>query len=95
MAFKNGIKREDAVYPTLKGESYFDSLSRSLFIVAKSYEYSDVFDPTYTTGSVPEQKELFEAQQTFMFSVFNVNLLTDMGRTIARKHLATTDTQEV
>ena len=30
-----------------------------------------------------------------MFSVFNANLLTDMGKTIARKHLNTTDVQEV
>ena len=30
-----------------------------------------------------------------MFSVFNVNLLTDMGKTIVRKHLNTTDAQTV
>ena len=36
---------------------------------------------------------LFEAKQTFMFSVFNANLLTDMGKTIVRKHLNTTDAQ--
>ena len=36
---------------------------------------------TLPTGSpVPEQKELFEAKQTFMFSVFNANLLTEMGK---------------
>ena len=31
----------------------------------------------------------------FMFSVFNANLLTDMGKTIVRKHLNTTDVQAV
>ena len=30
-----------------------------------------------------------------MFSVFNANLLTDMGKTISRKHLNTTDAQAV
>ena len=30
-----------------------------------------------------------------MFSVFNANLLTDMGKTIVRKHLNTTDAQAV
>ena len=29
-------------------------------------------------GSPPEEQELFEAKQTFMFSVFNANLQTDM-----------------
>ena len=90
MGFKKGIRREIAPYPSQKDESYFDCFSRSLFIVAKSHECHDVLDPTYTPVSEPEQKELFEAKQTFMFSVFNANLLTDMGKTIARKHLNTT-----
>ena len=30
-----------------------------------------------------------------MFSVFNANLLTDMGKTIVRRHLTTTDSQAV
>ena len=30
-----------------------------------------------------------------MFCVFNANLLTDMGKTIVRKHLNTTDAQAV
>ena len=45
-----------------------------------------VLDPTYTQGSEPEQEELFEEEQTFMFSEFNANPLTDMGKTISRKH---------
>ena len=39
--------------------------------------------------------ELFEAKHTFMFSVFNANLQTDIGETIVRRHLATTDAQSV
>ena len=62
MDFKKGVKREKASYPTLKDERYFDSFSRSLFIVAKSHECSEVFDPTYTPGSEPEQQELFQAK---------------------------------
>ena len=30
-----------------------------------------------------------------MFSVFNANLQTDMGKTIVRRHLANTDAQSV
>ena len=52
-------------------------------------------DPTYTPGSEPEEQDLFEAKQTFMFSVFNANLQTDMGKTIVRRHLANTDAQAV
>ena len=92
---KKGIKREIATHPSLKDERYFDGFKGSLFIVAKSHKCHEVLDHTYTPGSEPEQKEIFEAKQTFMFSVFNANLQTDMGKTIARRHLTTTDAQSV
>ena len=95
MGFKKGIKIEIAAYPSLEDERYFDSFSRSLFIVAKSHECSDVLDPTYTPGFELEQRDLFAAKQTFIFSVFNANLMTDMGKTVARMHLHTTDAQAV
>ena len=95
MGFKKGIKREIAAYPSLKDERYFDGFKRSLFIVAKTHKCSEVLDPNYTPGSEPEEKELFEAKQTFMSSVFNTNLQTDMGKAIVRRHLAYTDAQAV
>ena len=90
-----GIKREITSYPSLEDERYFDSFSRSLLIVAKSHECNEVIGPPYIPGSEPEQRELFEAKQTFMFNVFNANLLTDMGKTIVQQHLNTTDAQAV
>ena len=95
ISFKKGIKRETTAYPSLKDERYFDGFKRSLFIVAKTHECSDVLDPNYTPGSEPEEQELLEAKQTFMLSVFNTNLQTDMGKTIVRRHLASTDAQAV
>ena len=47
MGFKKGIKREKAVYPSLK---------RSLLIVAKTHECNDVLYPNYTPGSEPEEQ---------------------------------------
>ena len=95
MGFEKGIKRETATYPSLKDERYFDGFKRSLLIVTKTHECNEVVDPNYTPGSAPEEQELFEAKQTFMFSVFNANLQTDMGKTTVRRHLANTDTQSV
>ena len=95
MGFKKGIKSEIAAYPSLKDERYFDGFKRGLFIVAKTHECNEVLDPNYTPGSEPEEQESFEAKQTFMFSVFNANLQTDMGKTIVRRHLAHTDAQAV
>ena len=64
-------------------------------VVAKAHECNEVLDPNYTPGSEPEEQQLFEAKQTFMFSVFNANHQTDMGKTIVRRHLANTDAQSV
>ena len=95
MGFKKGIKREIAAYPSLKDERYFDGFKRSLCTVAMTHECNEVLDPNYNPGSEPEEQELFEAKQTFMFSVFNANLQTDMGKTTIRRHLANTDAQSV
>ena len=95
MGFKKGIKREIASYPFIKDERYFDGFKRVLFIVAKIHECNEVMDPTYTPGSEPEEQDLFEAKQTFMFNVFNANLQTDMGKMIVRRHLANTHAQAV
>ena len=53
----------------LKDERYFDSSSRSLYITAKSHECEEVLDPEYTPTI--SEKELFEAKQVLMFSVFD------------------------
>ena len=95
MGFKKGIKREIAAYPSFKDERYFDGFMRSFLIVAKTHECNEVLDPNCTPGSEPEEQELFEAKQTFMFSVFNANHQTDMGKSIVRRHLANTDAQSV
>ena len=95
IGFKKGIKREIAAYPSLKDERYCDHFKRSLLIVAKTHEYNEALDPNYTPGNEAEEQDLFEAKQTFMFSVFNAKLQTDMGKTIVRRHLANTDAQSV
>ena len=89
--FKKGIKREETAYPTLKDEWYFDGFSRSLYITAKSHECEQVLDPDHTPSNA--EKDLFEAKQIFMFSVFDKHLLTDIGKMIVRKYVHTTDAQ--
>ena len=82
-------------YSILKDERYFDKFQRDLFITAKFHDVSEIIDPTYTPGPSPEEQELFEAKQIFMYKVFNETLLTDIGRTKVRKYLRTTDAEAV
>ena len=95
ISFKKGVKREASSYSTLKDERYFDKFQRDLFITAKSHDVSEILDPAFTPGPSPEEKELFEPKQFFMYKVFNETLWTDMGRTKVRKYLKTTDAQAV
>ena len=84
ISFKKGIKREETTSPTLKDKRYFDGFSRSLYMTTKSHEYEQVLDSDYTPRNAV--KDLFEAKQIFMFSLFDKHLLTDMGKTIVRKY---------
>ena len=60
-----------------------------------SHDVSEILDPSYSPGPSPEERELFEAKQVFMYKVFNETLQTNMGRTTVRKYLRTTDPQSV
>ena len=92
---KKSIKREASPYSVLKDEHFFDKFQRDLLITAKSHDVSEILDPSYSPGPSPEERELFEAKQVFMYKVFNETLQTDMGRTTVRKYLRTTDAQAV
>ena len=81
ISFRKGIKKEATAYPSLKDERYFDSISRSLNVAAKSHECEDVLDPEYIPSS--SKKELFKAKQVFTVSFLDKHSLTDMGKTIA------------
>ena len=93
LLLEKGIKREETAYPTLKDERSFDSFSRCLYITAKSHECEDVLGPEYTTSN--SERELFDAKQVFMLSVLDKHFLSDMGKTIVRKYVHTTDAQYV
>ena len=80
-SFKKSIKREASAYSVLKDERFFDKFQRDLLTTAKSHDVSEILDPSYSTGHSPEERELFEPKQVFMYKVINETLQTDMGRT--------------
>ena len=94
-SFKKCIKREASAYSVLKDEHFFDKFHRDLLITEKSHDVSEILDPAYSPGPSPEERESFEAKQVFMYKVVNETLQTDMGRTMVRKYLRTTDAQAV
>ena len=65
-SFKKGIKREASAYSILKDECHFDKFQKDLFFTDKSHDVSEILDPFFTPGPSLEEKELFEAKQTFI-----------------------------
>ena len=82
-------------YSTLRDEHHFEYFRRDHFIIAKSHNVSEILDLISHSRPSQEEKELFEAKQTFMYKVFKETLLTDMGRNKVRMHHRTTDAQDV
>ena len=54
------------------------SFNRSIQSIATTHAVKDVLDPEYLPPV--EEEAVFKVKNTFMYSVFNTNLLTDMGK---------------
>ena len=93
--FKRGIKRDISAYPTLKDEKYYESFKRSVLVTARAHDCEEILQPTFRPRGDADSLELFRLKNDFMYSVFNKCLLSDMGKTIVRKHLDHMNAQRV
>ena len=93
--FKRGIKRDISAYPTLKDEKYYESLKRSVLVTARVHDCEEILPTTFRPKGDADSLELFRLQNDFMSSVFDKCLLSDMGKTIVRKHLDNMNAQWV
>ena len=91
--FKRGIKRDISAYSTLKDEKYYESSKRSMLVTARAHDCEEILQPTFRPKGDADSLELFSLKNDFMYSVFNKCLLSDMGKTIVRKHLDNMNTQ--
>ena len=93
--FKRGIKRDISAYPTVKDENYYESFKRSVLVTARAHSCEEILQPTFRPRGDADSLELFRLKNDFMYSVFNKCLLSDMGKTIVRKHLDNMNAQRV
>ena len=93
--FKRGIKRDISAYTTLKDEKYYESFKRSVLVTARAHDCEEILQPTFRPRGDADSLELFRLKNDFMYSVFNKCLLSDMGKTIVRKHLDNMNAQRV
>ena len=93
--FKRGIKRDISAYPTLKDEKYYESFQTSVLVTATANDCEEILQPTFRPRGDADSLELLRLKNDFMYSVFNKCLLSDMGKTIVRKHLDNMNAQRV
>ena len=93
--FKRGIKRDISAYPTLNDEKYYESFKRSVLVTSRAHDCEEILQPSFRPRSDADSLELFRLKNDFMYSVFNKCLLSDMGKTIVRKHLDNMNAQWV
>ena len=91
--FKKGTKRDASVYPIFKNDKYYDTFQRSFLANLKAQGLYDVADPDHDPedGDIYET-ELFQAKQSFVYSVLVTSLQTEKGRELVKEfdHLETT-----
>ena len=77
-AFKRSIKRDATIYPTLREEKDWDSWNRGMQSLARTHDVAEVLDANYKPTD-ELSTALFDQKQSFMYSVLNRVVLTDMG----------------
>ena len=93
--FTRGIKRDISAYPTLKDEKYYESFKRSVLVTARAHDCEEILQPTFRPKGSADSLELFRLKNDFMYCDSNKCLLSDMGKTIVRKHLDNMNAQRV
>ena len=66
-----------------------------MLVTARAHDCEEILQHTYRPRSGEDSLELFRLKNDFMYSVFNKCLLSDMGKTIVRKHLDNMNAQQV
>ena len=64
-------------------------------MTARAHDCEEILQPTFRPRGDADSLELFRLKNDFMYSVFNKCLLSDMGKTIVRKHLDNMNAQRV
>ena len=84
--FKKGIKRDASAYPIFKNERYYNTFIRHFKATAKAQGLNSLMDPNFTPGSDAYEKQLFEEQQDFLYSVLISSLKTEFSEALVKDH---------
>jgi hypothetical protein len=93
--FIRSIKRSPTDYSKFKEDNKWRQWHRSFRATARSHGLSNILDPTYLPPTNHEEILLYNAQNTFMYSVFEQCLNTTKSRQIVQRHDSDADASKV
>ena len=94
ISFKRNIKRDKSQYNILCEDKQWDSWNRSTRATVQIHDCQKVFIETYIPQN-KDKKELFLEKQKFIYSVFEDNIQTNMGKYLVRKIESMFDTLSI
>ena len=80
---KKTVKRDSSLYPFMTDPSQWGSFNHEFCAIARSQKVEQVIDTHYAPHS-SEEKDLFNEQQAFIYSVLIKSLKFDQGQKIVR-----------
>jgi hypothetical protein len=92
--FRQGIKRDPTLLPTLKEEKFNDTWHHSFATQACAQNVMEVLDPKYVPKTT-EEEELFDEKQKYVYAVLEQKILTDRGKGFVRNHEADYNARKV
>ena len=92
--WKKGVKRDMTLYIELRQDKEWDRWNTRLHATTRTQEVDRVPDPNFSPRDA-EDRALFEAQQNYMYAVFECTMLTDTGKTFVRKFEPTANAQAI
>ena len=88
--WRRSAKRDKSQYEDMKDDKYFTSWNRGLVATARTHHTSFVLQEDYVPRDESESK-VFHEMQAFMYSVFEVHLKTDKGKSLVSQYEDTYD----
>jgi hypothetical protein len=55
-------------------------------VVAQIHKFDEVFNAAFKLGPTKEEQDLWQEKQRFVYSVFDLKLKKDCGKTLVRQH---------
>jgi hypothetical protein len=86
--FKKGVKRDESAFKVFKEDQYYLNFHRNLLVTARSQNVERAFDLDFDPNSLVDklERELYDQQMKFAYSVLSKIVQTSQGRIFVRQH---------